>query len=153
MITKPQDAVIKLNELGFPPVFEQIQLGTSSEFLQDNCAPPRKFYRFGINSEFPHWLPLWEFDGEELFVFDSQDRVYLRFEYSARKRTVIAHNYQQLITFFFVELILAGLEEEIAELSDAFQYKHLPAFLKVVAIPKGDDWREIYDTFLKSIED
>lgn len=152
MIKSKEETIQKLLELGLPEVFVQIQYGSVSELIKDNCAPPNKFYvQSRVETHFQNWLPLWEFDGEELYAFDLRSHEYLRYEYSCRKTTTIAHNYQQFITRFFIDFVYAGLDDCLEELVETFEYKHFKKFSAFVAIPKGDDTEEQYDTFVKSI--
>lgn len=152
MIKSKEEAIQKLLELRLPEVFVQIQHESTSELIKDNCAPPNKFFlQSRAEGHFQYWLPLWEFDGEELYVFDLRQHEYLRYEYSCRKTTTIAQNYQQFLTRLFIDFIYAGLDDFLEELAETFEYKHLEQFRAFVAIPKGDDAEEQYDAFVESI--
>lgn len=154
MIKDKSDSIKRLEELKFPNVFMQIQYGETSEIIRDSCASPTKFYRYLSADQLPEcefWLPLWEFEGEELNAYDMWSAKYLRYEYSRKSYRVVANNYQQFITLFFMELVHAGLDDCLEELAVVFAYKHLDTLMAFAEIDHGSQFQSDFDALMLTI--
>lgn len=156
MIRTTEQAIAKLRELSFPAVFEQIQLGTGRFFIKTYCGAPKNFFVAAGNSSIAGietWLPLWEFNGEELNAFDMKSNLFIRYDYLSPGETIIGRNYQQFICNFFLELVNAGVVDDLKEFSTLFGFKHHDELLKLLERIEGDDWEKPFEDFVNSISE
>jgi len=83
-------------------------------------------------------------------AFDRQRRAYVRYYIGDSEDTVVARDYRELCAFLFLELMDAGLWDELDEFAPLFRFEHLEA-LKAFVKGDGDPSHEAAHKFMRTI--
>ncbi len=129
MSSNSTDYAAKLRELRFPSIFQLIQLGEKLPKVMRTFRTPKIFSsetdKHAIDPNASDWLPLWERMGNVLYAYDVRHHHFLLVDYSTRETEIVAQNYQQFITYVLLHVAESGGWDELDELSELFEYKHL----------------------------
>lgn len=147
----PEQVCETLRAYKFPVIFEKIQVGQISGVLQSFCMPPRMFHSMTLDPELKEWLPLWEFEDEEVVAFNSKNGTYWQYDYLSEEKELVAQNYQQLVTTLFLEIYDAGLDDCLDELSKEFEYKYIANLRKFFSDLGDRDFYIEAKTFVSSL--
>ena len=128
MFSSSVESIDKLRLLGFPIVFERIQVNAGGAAL-NSFRSPRIFYntpnKSSLHADASDWLPLWERFGFVLYAFDVHRNYYLIFDYSCQEMEIVAHTYQQYVTYVLLHVAENGGWDELDELATLFDYRYL----------------------------
>jgi hypothetical protein len=125
-------ALAKMQELGFPPVFEHIWAGDGPPGFEREA--PRFFFEIkpALVQLCPRltWLvPLLEVNAERILGLDEESGEFLDYSYYDLDAKPIGATYQQFISAVFADLGFAGLADYVRASAKDFEYKYLDVFL------------------------
>lgn len=145
-----------LEELGFPDVFKSIANGTAPSDLAATCLPTRSFLQMqgDLATHLPaaaDYVPLWGLNAFGVVAFDRRRRVFVRYYVGDADDTVVAHDYEELCAFLFLELMDAGVEESLDELARLFRFEHLDALRAFVVQHSAGPSHELVPAFSRAL--
>ena len=156
MVENTDEVLAVLGNLDFPKIFSEIVKGNIPDTLKASCQSPRAYFVFRdeISRRFADtegWVPLWESNRDFIKIFDVCSGLFFECSLEDFSCKVIAKNYQQFVTYFFLELIYAGEWDRLKELSDIFSYDYLRELVLFAEGFSGDNYLEESREFIDKV--
>jgi len=157
MINNAKRTIEVLEELVMPEIFCRIANGDVPNDLRAFCQQPKVFFELvdSLVERFDQsrfWVPLWEVNSAQIKALNFNSGCYVKYYYGDEGFSILASNYQQFITVFFLELIDAGEWDLLNDLEGAFEYDYLKELMEFVDSCPDENYLKGCSEFVRSIK-
>ncbi len=139
-----EKCLAKLREDRFPPIFERLWLANEPRrFAHQWKGPHFIVERWGSLVEkvpaLSSCVPLLEANLDQMFAYNPDTGQFLHYYYGDLDVVTVGQNYQQFLSWLFVDLGYAGLTDLVESVASEFGYSYLDEFLKFMESDDDQD--------------